>query len=282
MDIIIFYDIILINAIFFYIRYMWLRITKVEGYFMLKKLILTIVTLSIIFTLNIDVSAQNELGVYAAAGLIKPMEEIIKNYKSDFNVGVNTQFNASGVLLNQINTVKKGDLYIAADKWYLNKLFDQGDIYNLYDVAEHTPVIIKNKSNNNVKEYSDILSSNVELIIADESAAIGKVTKEIFQKNNILEKINSSIVAKAETVNKVKMYILLNQADAGIVWKANYFENKDELDMIEIPEEKNILKKITIGILKYTDNKDEAEKFIEYIKSTKSKKIFEKYGYNTY
>jgi molybdate transport system substrate-binding protein len=249
---------------------------------MLKKLILTIVTLSIIFTLNIDVSAQNELGVYAAAGLIKPMEEIIKNYKSDFNVGVNTQFNASGVLLNQINTVKKGDLYIAADKWYLNKLFDQGDIYNLYDVAEHTPVIIKNKSNNNVKEYSDILSSNVELIIADESAAIGKVTKEIFQKNNILEKINSSIVAKAETVNKVKMYILLNQADAGIVWKANYFENKDELDMIEIPEEKNILKKITIGILKYTDNKDEAEKFIEYIKSTKSKKIFEKYGYNTY
>jgi molybdate transport system substrate-binding protein len=101
-------------------------------------------------------------------------------------------------------------------------------------------------------------------------------------KNNILEKINSSIVAKAETVNKVKMYILLNQADAGIVWKANYFENKDELDMIEIPEEKNILKKITIGILKYTDNKDEAEKFIEYIKSTKSKKIFEKYGYNTY
>src|SRR6056297_758546 len=229
MYIIIFYVIIIINAIFFWIRYMWSQITKLGVGFMLKNILLIMISISLLFSFNVKTSAQNQLDIYAAAGLIKPMEEIIENYKNEFGIEISTQFNASGVLLNQINTVKKGDLYIAADKWYINKLYEQGDLYNQYDVAKHTPVIIKNKNNNNLKQYSDILLPNIKLVVADESAAIGKVTKEIFIKNNIEKKIINNIIAKAETVNKVKMYILLNQADAGIVWKANYFENKKEL-----------------------------------------------------
>jgi len=261
---------------------MWSQITKLGVGFMLKKILLLILSISLLFSFNVKISAQEQLDIYAAAGLIKPMEEIIENYKNEFGIEINTQFNASGVLLNQINTVKKGDLYIAADKWYVNKLHEQGDLYSQYDVAKHTPVIIKNKNNDNIDEYSDLFLENIKLVVADESAAIGKVTKEIFERNNIEEDIKDNIIAKAETVNKVKMYILLNQADAGIVWKANYFENKKELDMIKIPENNNIIKKISIGILKYTDNEKEAKKFIEYIKSSKSIKIFEKHGYNTY
>ncbi|MCF8009587.1 MAG: molybdate ABC transporter substrate-binding protein [Halanaerobiales bacterium] len=249
---------------------------------MLKNLTIVILSLSLLFNFTVKINAQNKLNIYAAAGLIKPMEEIIESYHNEFGTKVSTQFNASGVLLNQINTIKKGDLYIAADKWYINKLYEQADLYSQYDVAKHTPVIIKNKNNNNINNYSDILLPNIRLVVADESAAIGKVTKEIFIKNNIEENIEKNIIAKAETVNKVKMYILLNQADAGIVWKANYFENTDELDMIKIPKNNNIIKKISIGVLKYSGNKKEAEKFIEYIKSSKSIKIFEKYGYNTY
>ena len=249
---------------------------------MSKNILIVILSIAIIISFNINVNAQDQLDIYAAAGLIKPMEEIIENYQNEFGTNINTQFNASGVLLNQINTIKKGDLYIAADKWYVNKLYEQGDLYNQYDVAKHTPVIIKNKNNDNITEYLDILLANTKLVVADESAAIGKVTKEIFGKNNIEENIKKNIIAKAETVNKVKMYILLNQADAGIVWKANYFENKDELEMIKIPDNKNIIKKISIGVLKYSDNKKEAENFVEYIKSNKGTKIFEKHGYNTY
>jgi molybdate transport system substrate-binding protein len=246
-----------------------------------KKSIILIITL--ILVLSIDISAQSDVFIYSAAGLMKPMEEISKNFEEETDINVNIQFNASGVLMNQIKTVKQGDIYIAADSWYVNQLFEQNIITKRYRIAKHTPVIIvPNKNKNSINNFNDILLSGKKIIIADKSAAIGKVTQEIFEKNEISEDIQKNIISNAETVNKVKMYILLNQADAGIVWKANYFENREELQMVKIPEENNIIKDISIGKLKYSTNPEKSERFLNYITSQKGKEIFQKYGYNNY
>jgi len=164
-----------------------------------------------------------------------------------------------------------------------NQLFEQNIIIKRHRIAKHTPVIIvPNENKNNINIFNDILLPGKKIIIADNSAAIGKVTQEIFEKNEISEDIQKNIISNAETVNKVKMYILLNQADAGIVWKANYFENREELKMVKIPEENNIIKDISIGKLKYSTNSEKAEEFLNYITSPKGKDIFQKYGYNNY
>ncbi len=246
-----------------------------------KKSIILVITL--ILVLSINISAQSDLFIYSAAGLMKPMEEISKNFEEETDINVNIQFNASGVLMNQIKTVKQGDIYIAADSWYVNQLFEQNIIIKRHRIAKHTPVIIvPNENKNNINIFNDILLPGKKIIIADNSAAIGKVTQEIFEKNEISEDIQKNIISNAETVNKVKMYILLNQADAGIVWKANYFENREELKMVKIPEENNIIKDISIGKLKYSTNSEKAEEFLNYITSPKGKDIFQKYGYNNY
>ena len=243
----------------------------------------TILIITLILVLSINISAYGDVFVFSAAGLMKPMEEIAKNFEDETDIKVNIQFNASGVLMNQIKTAKQGDIYIAADSWYVNQLFKENMLTKRNIIAKHTPVIIVPKENtNNINDFSDILLPNKKIIIADKSAAIGKVTQEIFEKNKITEEIQKNIISNAETVNKVKMYILLKQADAGIVWKANYFENSEELKMIKIPEEKNIIKDISIGKLKFSKNPEEAEKFLDYITSPKGKNIFQEYGYNNY
>lgn len=243
----------------------------------------TILIIALILVLSLNVTASSEVFVYSAAGLMKPMEKIAKNFENETDIEVNIQFNASGVLMNQIKTAQKGDIYIAADSWYVNQLFKENILTNRNIIAKHTPIIIVPKENkSDINNFSDILLSNKKVIIADKSAAIGKVTQEIFKKNKISEDIQKNIISNAETVNKVKMYILLKQADAGIVWKANYFENKKKLKMIKIPEEKNIIKDISIGKLKFSKNPAEAEEFLEYIISQKGKDIFQKYGYNNY
>lgn len=243
----------------------------------------TILIITLILVLSVNITASSEIFIYSAAGLMKPMEEIAKNFEDEADIEVNIQFNASGVLMNQIKTAQQGDIYIAADSWYVNQLFEQDILTNRNIIAKHTPVIIVPKANtNNINKFSDILLSNKKIIVADKSAAIGKVTQEIFEKNKMSEDIQKNIISIAETVNKVKMYILLKQADAGIVWKANYFENREELKMIKIPEEKNIIKDISIGKLKFSKNPEEAEKFLEYITSQKGKDIFQEYGYNNY
>src|SRR6056297_1961729 len=112
-----------------------------------KKSIIVIITL--ILVLSINISAQSDVFVYSAAGLMKPMEEISKNFEDETDINVNIQFNASGVLMNQIKTVKQGDIYIAADSWYVNQLFEQNIIIKRHRIAKHTPVIIVPKENKN-------------------------------------------------------------------------------------------------------------------------------------
>lgn len=243
----------------------------------------TILILTLILVLSVNISAYSDVFIYSAAGLMKPMEEIAKNFEDETDIEVNIQFNASGVLMNQIKTAQQGGIYIAADSWYVNQLFEQNILTKRNIIAKHTPVVIVPKEKtNNINKFSDILLPNKKIIVADKSAAIGKVTQEIFEKNKMSEDIQKNIISIAETVNKVKMYILLKQADAGIVWKANYFENKEDLKMIKISEEKNIIKDISIGKLKFSKNPEETEKFLEYITSQKGKEIFQEYGYNNY
>ena len=248
---------------------------------MKKKLLISFLIILSLSLITINTYAGDKLLIYSAAGLIKPMEEITDNFKKEYDINIQLQFNGSGVLKNQIETIKKGDIYIAADSWYLSDLYNKSIITSYYNIAEHTPVVIVPKSNTgDINKFTDLLKSNKKLIVADPSAAIGKTTEELFRKNNIEVEIEDNIVSRAETVNKVRMYIMMNQAQAGIVWKANYYESKDKLSLIEIPKKKNVIKKISIGILKYSNNKESVEKFINFILNEKSRDIFKSYGYN--
>ena len=193
---------------------------------MKRFLIATTIFLLILIIFSLTSSVNSELLVYSAAGLIKPMEEIALEFETEYDIEVNLQFNGSGVLMNQIETVKRGDVFIAADSWYVKELYKKEIVAEYKNIAKHTPVVIVTINNpGNIKNFIDILKDETRLIVANKNAAIGKVTEEIFIKNNIKDDVKKNIIAKAETVNKVRMYILLNQAEAGIVWKANYYEN---------------------------------------------------------
>jgi len=247
----------------------------------MKKIFLIVLVILILSTFSIKSYADEKLLVYSAAGLIKPMEEIADNFKKEYGIDIHLQFNGSGVLKNQIETVKKGDIYIAADSWYLKELYDAEIITSYYNIAEHIPVIILPKNNPGlINDFKDLLKTGKKIIVADPSAAIGKATEEIFQKNNIKDKIDKNIISKAATVNKVRMYVTMNQAEAGIVWRANYFESKDKLSLVEISEDKNIIKRISIGLLKYSTNKADAYQFINFLLSNNATEIFKNYGYN--
>ena len=109
---------------------------------MKRFLIATTIFLLILIIFSLTSSANSELLVYSAAGLIKPMENIAANFEKEYDIKVSLQFNGSGVLMNQIETVKKGDIFIAADSWYLENLFKQKIVTEYKNIADHIPVII--------------------------------------------------------------------------------------------------------------------------------------------
>src|SRR6056297_1081512 len=126
----------------------------------------------LLITFHTSTLAKESLLVYSAAGLIKPMEVITEQFKTEYDLDIHLQFNGSGVLKNQIETVKKGDIYIAADSWYLKDLAKKSIVKDYYNIASHTPVIILPKnSNKEINKLRDLLKEDIKVVVADPSAA---------------------------------------------------------------------------------------------------------------
>jgi molybdate transport system substrate-binding protein len=77
------------------------------------------------------------------------------------------------------------------------------------------------------------------------------------------------------------MQIQAKSLDAVIVWDAMaryYGEHGDE---VPIAPEKNLISTVDIGVLKFTKNRELAEKFVDFITSERGQEVFEKHNYST-
>ncbi len=247
-----------------------------EGVVKLKRVVLIVIIILLLFTAA-EKTESSSLFIYCGAGFRAPMEDIAREFSRECNVDINYQFNGSGTLISQIKISRSGDLFLPGDNWYIEEL--GSDIDQQLPVVYHTPVLITPTGNSaGIKKISDLIKREIGVILGDRSAAIGRVSEKIFNNVDIREE-DLNIVATMGTVNQVALGVAMSQADAGIVWQANYRELESRLEMIEIPEEINIVREISIGLLDFSKNKEDAVRFMEFVASSRGQKIFTKYGY---
>lgn len=223
-----------------------------------------------------------ELTVFSGAGLKKPMEEIKSEFeKSNPNVKINYIFAGAGQLLSQLELGNKGDVFITGSVDSYNTANEKGLVEPSIEIVHHTPVIAVQKNNpKNIKSLEDLEQPGIKIMVGDEKAnAIGMTTQKIIEKNN-LSGINDNVVATAATINEiVTQFGSGDQIDCAIVTKDSVFQNKN-LEIIEIPEDKNIDQLIPICVLKSTEHKDLSQKFVDYVASEKGIAAFEKFGFD--
>lgn len=223
---------------------------------------------------------MQSLRVYSGAGLRKAMDEIGREFQEEFNVQVNYNYAGSAQNLSQIELSQQGDVYIPGAAHYIKTAMEKGFVKYSKDVVYHIPVIGVPKGNPaNISKLEDLAKPGVKLVLGDErAAAIGRVAQKMLKKNGLLEAAEENVVTKDATVNEVVMHTAMEQGDASIVWKDNIF-NTEKVEAIEIPKDKNLIKRVPIGALTFSKNPELAKKFVDFVASDKGKTIFEKYGF---
>lgn len=223
------------------------------------------------------------LFAYVGANLKNPVSELAESYENETGVKVELTFNNSGALLNQVDTMKKGDIYMPGGMPFVDQAKDKGFIDQVMGpIAYHTPVIITPKGNPaNIKSIDDLANAGVELVIPDKDAtAIGKTAYKIFNKIGKKDEIEKNIIANLETPAKVLAAITMGQGNAGIVEYSNTFADKDNIEVIEIDSSVNEIQEIPIASLVYSENKDAALAFMKYVQEN-GPAVFGKYGFKT-
>ncbi len=229
-------------------------------------------------------AAGNELFLYCGAGIRPPVAELIEIFKREHGVEIFTDYSGSEVLLSKIKLSHHGDLYIPGDKHYIEQALQQDMILSRRPVFYWIPTILVQKGNpKNISGLEDILRPGLKLGLGDPNAcAIGRTSRQILAKNNITwEEVKKHVSYLSLTVNELGMQIQARSLDAVIVWDAMAQYYSEYGDEVSIAPEKNLISTVDIGVLKFTRNRELAEKFVDFITCERGREVFQKHNYST-
>lgn len=227
-------------------------------------------------------AADGSLLVYCGAGMSEPMEEIADLFEEREGVEVQYTFGGSAQLLSQIELYQTGDLYVPGARSDIESAIERGFVDETRDVVYHVPCIVTPKGNPaGIDSLECLAEPGVRVALGDPTGpAIGKVSKKILESLGIWDEVGENVVAFSGTVNELLVYVSLGQADAAIVWEDLF--NPDEMEMVEIPREKNEIKVVSIGTLIFSEDKEVAERFMNFVVSEEGKEVFVDHGFVAY
>ncbi|WP_449241115.1 molybdate ABC transporter substrate-binding protein [Desulfoscipio gibsoniae] len=226
---------------------------------------------------------QAELFAYVGANLKEPVVELVTKYEQETGNKVEMTFNNTGVLINQMETTKHGDIYMPGGISYMNSIKEKGYIADYVSpIAYHTPVIVVPKGNPaDIHSINDLAGPGVKLILPDkEATAIGRTVYKVFAKLGIEEEIEKNTLTVVETVPKVLSTLTMGQGDAGVAEYSNYYKNRDKLDLVEIDPEINPPEEIPCASLTFSENNELAAGFLDFMQEN-GPEVFAKYGFKT-
>lgn len=256
---------------------------------MKKGLIVLLVLLGVFFAIGCAESGgkaeqESEIMVSAAASLTEAFTDMESQFE-DENPGIDVNFNfaGSGNLRTQIEGGAPVDVFASADEKNMDILAGKQLIDNSTrkDFAENSLVlIVPANSALNITGIEDLTSPEVERIAIGnpDTAPVGKYTTQVLTEAGIWNELEDKTVL-AEDVKQALVYVERGEVDAGFV----YMTDAKTADPEKIETVTNVTVSITISypiaVISASENKEEAQAFVDYVTGEKGQEILEEYGF---
>lgn len=223
------------------------------------------------------------LTLYCAAGIKKPVRELVDRFEAETGVHVELQYGGSGTLLSNIEVARQGDLYIAADQSYVDIAEKKGLIDEVLSLGYLRPVIAVPKGNpKEIKDLDDLLRSEVRVALGNpESASVGKLTKKLLEQAGMWEKIKARVEKRGvfkPTVPEIANDVKIGAVDAAIVWDATVAQHP-ELEAVHVPLLDGARQEISVTVLDATKQPTGALRLARFLNSKEGNAVFKKHGF---
>lgn len=248
---------------------------------------LTAVTILACMTVIGTVSAEERLMVFAGAASKPPTEEAAKAFEKKTGVKVDVVFGGSGYVLSQMILVKKGDIYFPGSSDYMELAKKKGVVFpetEKYVVYLVNAINVQKGNPKNIKTLKDLTQPGIRVAIANpEGVCVGAYAVEIIEKNFSPEEkaqFKKNLINYTESCEKTATAISLKAADAVIGWRVFHYWDPERIETIPLKKsEISRIGYIPVAIAKFTQNRELAQKFIDYLLSEEGKAIYRKYNY---
>jgi len=222
--------------------------------------------------------------VSAAASLTEAFTDMEPQFEAE-NPGVDVNFNfaGSGSLRTQIEGGAPVDVFASADQNQMNILAGEGLIENSSrkNFAQNSLVLIVPASSTlNITGIEDLTAPEIERIAIGnpETAPVGKYTTQSLTEAGIWDQLEGKTVL-AEDVKQVLVYVERGEVDAGFVYMTD--AKTAEPGKIKVVATVPVTTPVSypIAVVSASDNKEEAQEFLDFVTGEEGQKILEGYGF---
>lgn len=249
-------------------------------------------------TTSNEVVEKTDLVVFAAASMTETLNQIKEQYeKENSNVNIVYNFDSSGTLKTQIETGADCDVFISAAPKQMNQLditadksintsgldfVDKSTRINLLENKVALAVPSGNKAN--IESYDQLIdklkNNDIFLAIGNSDVPVGQYTEKIFDYYGLDkdELMNNGCLTLGSNVKEVTTQVKENTVDCGIIYQTDAFSAK--LEVVDTAT-KDMCGQVIYpaAVLKISKNKDEAVKYLNYLKSDYAKNVFKSVGF---
>ena len=218
--------------------------------------------------------------------------DIAKDYEA-LHPGVHiiTNFDGSQALRTQIEQGAKADVFLSANTKQLYALRDKGLMENAtisLFAKNKLDVIVPASNPGNITTLHDLANPGTRLVIGTKDVPVGDYARQILKKIandtayglSYQDAVLDNVLSEETTVTGVVAKVQLGEADAGIVYESDITpDNRDRFIVIAIPDKYNVIAEYPAGVVKSSGDKEEAIRFIAYLKGEQGKAILAKYGF---
>lgn len=224
-----------------------------------------------------------ELHVYAAASLTESLNQIAENYKAVApNVTITYTFDSSGTLKTQIEEGGDCDLFLSAAQKQMNGLTEGGyiDEGSRVDLLENKVTLAVPQGNPaGVASFEDVNTDKVKMIaLGNSDVPVGQYSQELFTAMGVWDAIQDKITF-GSNVKEVTTWVGESTVDCGVVYATDAFSAG--LEVVAEADPALLTNQVIYpaAVLAASGHKDEAQAFLDYLKTDESVAVFEAVGF---
>jgi molybdate transport system substrate-binding protein len=230
-----------------------------------------------------DSETQQSVVLYCAASNRAVIEACCREYQKSTGRSVQVQYGASQTLLSSIEVSGVGDLFLPADDSYLDIARERSLVTQQRAIATMRAVVAVQKGNpKSIASLEDLMRSDVRLIQANpDAAAIGKVVRDSFTRTGKWDALAKATVAFRTSVTDVANDLVINAADAGIVYDV-VLHSYPDLQAVSLPELDEVTSRVSISLLACSQRPEAATHFMNYLTDKDGGlMLYAEYGFDT-
>jgi molybdate transport system substrate-binding protein len=223
-------------------------------------------------------SVEGDITVFAAASLTESFTEIGEAFTAaNPDAEAEFSFDASSALVQQITEGAPADVFASADTANMDKVTEAG--LNGTDpvifATNLLTIIVAPDNPLGITGVEDLANHDLRVVICSPEVPCGSYANQIFEAAGV----TVTPASLEQNVRGVVTKVTAGEADAGIVYVTDVIAAGDAADMVEIPEDINVVAEYPIATVAESGNAEVGEAFIDFVLGSEGQAILGEYGF---